>query len=135
MIPFIHRNISLIEKVMSFLFISCRWFMYTKGEAMSQKLSFTFEELHTMKIQDVDVYVAKGVSPNLDCQVLGYPPAGFVHENSLGVTILSIEAVKVINNLLEQGKEDQVKKYIMEGKQRVDRYTKALLSNIKPYTC
>ena len=87
---------------------------------MIQKLSFTFEELRTIDIQDVDAYVAAGVSPDLDCQVLGYPPAGPVSENPFGIQVLCIDALRTINTLLEQNKVDEVQKFILEGQQRIE---------------
>jgi len=86
---------------------------------MAQKLSFTFEELRAIDIQDVDAYVAAGVSPDLDCQVLGYPPAGPVFENPFGIQVLCIDALRTINTLLEQNKVDEVQKFILEGQQRI----------------
>ena len=65
---------------------------------MTHKLSFTFEELRSMDIQDVDAYVAAGVSPDLDCQVLGYPPAGPVCANPFGVQILCIDGSTLLNH-------------------------------------
>ena len=100
---------------------------------MTQKLSFTFEELRSMDIQDVDAYVAAGVSPDLDCQVLGYPPAGPVCANPFGVQILCIDALRVINELLEQNKEEEAQRFILEGQQRIAEYTKEL--SIDERTC
>lgn len=100
---------------------------------MTQKLSFTFEELRSMDIQDVDVYVAAGVSPDLDCQVLGYPPAGPVCANPFGVQILCIDALRAINELLEQNKEEEAQRFILEGQQRIAEYTKEL--SIDERTC
>ena len=90
---------------------------------MSQKLSFTFEELRAMDIRDVDAYVAAGVSPDLDCQVLGYPPAGPVAANSFGVDVLCIDALNTINELLEDGKEEEARTFIQEGQKRIEEYT------------
>ena len=100
---------------------------------MTQKLSFTFEELRSMDIQDVDAYVAAGVSPDLDCQVLGYPPAGPVCANPFGVQILCIDALRTINGLLEQNKEEEAKRFIIEGLQRIEEYTKE--QSIDERTC
>ena len=100
---------------------------------MTQKLSFTFEELRSMDIQDVDAYVAAGVSPDLDCQVLGYPPAGPVCANPFGVQILCIDALRTINELLEQNKEEEAQKFIFEGLQRIEEYTKE--QSIEERTC
>ena len=91
---------------------------------MTYKISFTFEELRSMDIQDVDAYVAAGVSPDLDCQVLGYPPAGPVCANPFGVQVLCIDALRTINELLEQNKEEEVRTFIHEGQQRIEKYTK-----------
>ena len=100
---------------------------------MTQKLSFTFEELRSMDIQDVDAYVAAGVSPDLDCQVLGYPPAGPVCANPFGVQILCIDALRTINELLEQNQEEEAQKFILEGQQRIEKYTKE--QSIDDRTC
>lgn len=100
---------------------------------MTQKLSFTFEELRSMDIQDVDAYVAAGVSPDLDCQVLGYPPAGPVCANPFGVQILCIDALRTINELLEQNKEEEAQRFIFEGLQRIEEYTKE--QSIDERTC
>ena len=102
---------------------------------MPQKLSFTFEELHTIDIQDVDAYIAAGVSPDLDCQVLGYPPAGPVSVNSFGIKVLCIDALKIINELLEKGKEEEVQKFIQEGLDRIEEYTKNQSSDNEFPTC
>ena len=102
---------------------------------MTQKLSFTFEELRTTDIQNVDAYIAAGVSLELDCQVLGYPPAGPVAENSFGVHVLCIDALKRINGLLEQGKEEEVRMFIQEGQERIEEYTKAQSSDSAFPTC
>ena len=91
---------------------------------MRQQLSFTFEELRSMDIQDVDAYVAAGVSPDLDCHVLGYPPAGPVCANPFGVQVLCIDALRTINELLAQKKEEEVHQFILEGQQRIAEYTK-----------
>jgi len=101
---------------------------------MSQKLSFTFEELRAMDIQDVDAYVAAGVSPDLDCQVLGYPPAGPVAENSFGIEVLCIDALNTINELLEGGKEEEARTFIQEGQKRIEEYTVSSSDNTFP-TC
>ena len=91
---------------------------------MTKKLSFTFEELRTTDIRNVDTYIAAGVSPDLDCQVLGCPPAGHVVANSFGIKVLCIDALRTINTLLDQGKEEGVRFFIQEGQQRIEEYTK-----------
>ena len=102
---------------------------------MVQKLSFTFEELRTTDIRDVDVYVAAGLSSDLDCQILGCPPAGYVCSNHFGIRILSVQALNAINALIEKDQQEEVWRFIIKGKQRMEEYTKASSSDNTPPAC
>ena len=103
---------------------------HNKGyKNMSEQLTFTFAELQTISIHDVDVYVAAGVSLELDCCVMGGPPAGSVHPNSLGIDILSVDALKRINLLLMEGKREEAIQWIEQSKARAKKYSQVLFSN------
>lgn len=86
---------------------------------MSERLEYTFEERRLLSICDVDVYIAAGVSTEMDCSVLGYPPAGPVCPNSLGLDVLCIDAMTAINTLLAQGKKEEALRFIREGKEKI----------------
>ena len=87
-----------------------------------EKLCFTYEERNRIAIQDVDAYIAAGVSTELDCSVLGYPPAGVIYPNSFGIDIICIHALNHINLLLSEGKRKEAEEYIEEGRKRIQQW-------------
>ena len=93
-----------------------------------EQLRFTFEEAKSMDIRDIDGYTAAGVSTEIDCSVLGYPPAGPIYPNSFHITFLCIDALRHINMLLAQGKREDVWLYIQEGQERIKEWEKSMPS-------
>ena len=69
-------------------------------------LRFTFEEAKHERQEgrgvNIDVYMAAGVSTEIDCELGFGPPAGPVYPNAFGLQCLSIRMLDTINQLIEK---------------------------------
>ncbi|MEC7984760.1 MAG: hypothetical protein VX278_06330 [Myxococcota bacterium] len=75
-------------------------------------LKFTFEEAKRERQEgrgvNIDVYMAAGVSTEIDCELGFGPPAGPVYPNAFGLQCLSVRMLNSINHLIEKKQFEKI---------------------------
>ena len=67
---------------------------------MSQILHFIDPLKDSVSRAEYDVYSAARVCTELDCELTGIPPAGYLASNPFGLKVLSIKVLHQINTMI-----------------------------------
>ena len=89
------------------------------------KLQFTSEQAKLEQKENggrnIDVYMAAGISTEIDCDLSYGPPASIVYPNPFGFQCLSVTMLNKVNHLIQTQQIEKIWDLIKEAKEDANR--------------